>query len=120
MARETGTVRFKFGGIEHRCSVPLALAVEIEEATGVGVISLGIAFAGNGGQVRHALEIIRLCLNRNGKDYSSKDVLEMASYEGLATAASSAARIVNALFVIPKPGKVDAGSTEGPAPPTIQ
>jgi hypothetical protein len=98
MSKERGFVTFQLGGVQQRLAVPIWLAVQIEAETGKGVIAHAISFARGEGQFRHAVEIVRCALAENGKEYSSKEVAELAAHEGIPALMTAAARILNALF----------------------
>lgn len=107
-----GVVKFKLGGLERRVTVPLGLALAIEEATGVGILRLASQFINREGRLTHALAIVRLALAENGIAFTAEQMLEDLEHEGIPDLMVAATKIVSALFDRPKggaPGKAPAG-----------
>lgn len=92
-------VRFKLGGLERRVTTPLGLAVDIEAATGVGILALTTRVARGEAPLLHVVEILRLALERSAVVYTSDEILEqIEKYEGIVAAQTAAARVLNGLF----------------------
>jgi hypothetical protein len=111
-------VKFKLGGLERRTTVKLGLALQIEEATGVGIMALVSALARNEARLSHVVEVLRLALAASGQQYSSDDVLEMIEQDGILSASLAAAAVLNGLFYKPPKGRGSGNAAAGDKPAT--
>lgn len=106
--------KIKLGGIERRIKPTLGTAVEIEDATGVGVIALTLQVARSEARVTHVAEVLRCALASTGQHYSTAEVLTMIEeHEGIVGASMAAAVVLNGLFYRPKQTKGAAKAAVG-------
>ena len=92
-------VKFKLGNIERRVKTPLGLALTIEAATDVGVLSLTRSLARSEARLSHVVEVLRAALASNGMHYEPSEVLDMIEeHEGITGAMTAAAQIMGGLF----------------------
>lgn len=103
----SGTVKFKFGGVQQTVRVELRLAPLFEDATGLGYITLWGSLVNRTATLTQVLAVLRVALKENGKHYDDKDMLALMGHEGLVEAYISAAAIVTELMKRPEtsPGK---------------
>lgn len=107
---------YTFGGQKRSVVVEIGHAIEIEAATGQGVIALLSKLREFRGTLTEAAEIVRIALAANGQHYTTAEVLNMVMDEGLINFQTIAIEILNQLFIRDaKPAK--GGKSAKPADP---
>ena len=70
----------------------MGLALDIEAATGLGIVSLSTQVARGEARLIHIADVLRLALERSGSVYTQDEVLEqIEKYEGIMPAMTAAA-----------------------------
>ena len=99
---ERGTLKVTIGGVSRSMRVEIAVAPEIEEATGRGVVALTRDILTQSARFVDVVEIIRVVLKRNGITYTSAEMLAAVEKEGILASMHTAGRILNELFRTPE------------------
>lgn len=111
-------VKFKLGGLERRVTVKLGLALQIEEATGVGIMALVAGLARNEARLSHVIEVLRIAMASGGQSYTADELLEMIEADGILAASLAAAAVLNGLFHRPAKGRGAGNGVAGDKPAT--
>lgn len=115
---------FELAGQSRSVVVTVGLAIEIENATGMGVIMLMAKLRDMRATLTECAAIVRAALAASGQNYTTDKVLAMGMDAGLIEFQLIAAGIVNALFMPPesddakpaKKGKQSAAPLERTTP----
>lgn len=106
-------IKFMFGGIERNCSVPFSLALAIEEASGVGLLSLAHDVTGRRAKISDVCSVIRATLAANGMGYTHKQVVDMLERDGILSAYKAASDILVQFFHVPEDAKAKKSKAPG-------
>lgn len=91
---ERGHVTFTLGGQKRAAKVGIEMALEIEAATGVGVMALMRDYLNATARLSWTIEILRIAMKSNGQVYTSEEVRDMIGVDDLVLATAHAAAIV--------------------------
>jgi len=103
-------VNIDFGGASHEVKCTLALALQIEERTGRGVLAIGRELAAQTGRLTDALAVISCGISY--KKYAPGQIADMAEATGAHDVMNAAMSIVAEFFKRPEGAE---GNAEKPA-----
>lgn len=109
---ERGLVSFTLGGQKRAAKVTIDLALEIEAATGKGVMALMREYLDATARLAQTIEILRLALKSNGQVYTTDEVQGMIGLDELVLATAHAGAIIGAIMA--------GGSKKKPSPKTAE
>lgn len=113
-------IKIKLGGLVHTLRVEIGLAPKIEDATGLGILTICQQFATMASTTSVLTAVFREAFEANGKIYTPEQVFDMFQYEGLMHAYAQA-RVILAEFLrkpkVGKPGKNEPAAS-GQSQPT--
>lgn len=123
-AKELGHVGFTFGGLKRTAKCTMRHALQIEEATGRGVIELTNRARNAQLTINEIAVVLRIALESSGQGgYSHDDIIDLMPHEGVAACAGAAAMVLVALITTAKPkpksgnGKAVGISQQTTSPP---
>lgn len=95
---ERGHVAFSLGGQKRLAKVSIEMALDVEAATGLGVMAIMRSYLDGAARLTWTVEILRLALASNGQVYTSNEVRDMIGLDGIVAATADAAVIVGAFM----------------------
>lgn len=112
---ERDILKLTIGGVARTLKPTIATAMDIEDATGEGIVSLAQQLSAAKCRLGHVATIIRCGLASGGAHFEHDDVMKMVEHDGIMSAMTSASKIVAAFFKTPKadaPKKPNAAASQ--------
>lgn len=112
---ERDSLKMTIGGVSRTLKPIIATAMEIEDATGVGIVDMARQLASGQCRLVHVAAVLRCGLASGGAVFSHDDVIAMVERDGVMASMLSASKIVACFFKTPKadaPKKPNAAASQ--------
>lgn len=108
---------YTFGGKSRSVTMEIGHAVEIENATGMGIIALMDKMRALKGNIGECTAILSVALAANGQPMAPEQIMRAAMVEGLVDFQVTALSILNQLFIAPTEAEKKPSKKNGAADP---